>query len=254
MSPVWLLPVVTLIVASSSGGVLAQAIGPVSPSHALLTITFSIFLVSVGLSLALMILTIYLYRMILYGPPQDMSVISTFVPLGPTGQAGFSIILIGENLKELLPVANSSSPFLGSTSAGDIVYTVCICIAFILWSLATMWLIFALLSIQSVVRKTRFPFRIRFWGMIFPNVSTSAPRISPLACLLSTSFLGRLCELDDHVLPCTRRALLPNVGCHLCRAHVCCVVHRLHSDSHDGPHWGDICGAMSGRYRYGCRG
>ncbi|ETW81336.1 C4-dicarboxylate transporter [Heterobasidion irregulare TC 32-1] len=134
MSPVWLLPVVTLIVASSSGGVLAQAIGPVSPSHALLTITFSIFLVSVGLSLALMILTIYLYRMILYRPPQDIS-----------------------------------SPFLGSTSAGDIVYAVCICIVFIMWSLATMWLVFALLSLQSVVRKTRFPFRICFWGMIFPN-------------------------------------------------------------------------------------
>ena len=172
MSSVWLLPVVTLIVTSSSGGILAQAIQPLSSSRALLTTTFSVFLVSIGLSLALMILTIYFYRVILHGPPRGANVISTFVPLGPTGQAGFSMILIGENLKELLPIANSASPFMSNTNAGEIIYTVCVCIAFVLWSLATMWLVFALLSIQSVVRRTRFPFRIPFWGMIFPNVSS----------------------------------------------------------------------------------
>ncbi|THH20611.1 hypothetical protein EW146_g812 [Bondarzewia mesenterica] len=169
MSSVWLLPVVTLIVASSSGGVLTAAIYPISPSHALITISLSVFLVSIGLSLALMILTVYLCRLILCGPPPGANIISSFVPLGPTGQAGFSIILIGQSFRELLPVSNSSSPFLGSETMGEIIYAVCIGIAFVLWSLATMWLAFALLGLHNVLRKTTFPFRVPFWGVIFPN-------------------------------------------------------------------------------------
>ncbi|TFY77207.1 hypothetical protein EWM64_g6807 [Hericium alpestre] len=169
MTSVWALPVVTLIVAASSGGVLALALQAVSPSHALVTIVFSVFSVTIGLSLALMILTIYLYRLVIHGPPPGGNVISSFIPLGPTGQSGFAIVLIGQYFKEALPVAGSASPFLGSEQIGEIVYGLCICFSFALWSLSTMWLVFALLGVQSVVRKHRFPFKVPFWGLIFPN-------------------------------------------------------------------------------------
>ncbi|THH04986.1 hypothetical protein EW146_g10024 [Bondarzewia mesenterica] len=169
MSCVWLLPVVTLIVASSCGGILSQSLEPISPKYALITIAFSAFLVSIGLSLALMILTVYLYRLILHGHPQGASVISSFVPLGPTGQAGYSIILIGQTFRMLLPIKGSTSLFLGDDRVGEIVFSVCVCAGFVLWSLATMWLVFAVLGIHAIVRKTRFPFRVPFWGMVFPN-------------------------------------------------------------------------------------
>ena len=248
MSSVWLLPVVTLIVTSSSGGILAQAIQPLSSSRALLTTTFSVFLVSIGLSLALMILTIYFYRVILHGPPRGANVISTFVPLGPTGQAGFSMILIGENLKELLPIANSASPFMSNTNAGEIIYTVCVCIAFVLWSLATMWLVFALLSIQSVVRRMRFPFRIPFWGMIFPNVS-SFPNIAHVyaqfLCVDSALYLGRLRQSDYHALSRPRCSIFPNMGCRVRGAHARGVVCCFRPHGFHGPHRRDLRGAMS---------
>ena len=101
MTAMWLLPVVTLIVASSSGGVLCRAIKVYSHLHALQTLTVSVFLVTIGLSLALMILTIYLMRLIIHGLPRGTSTLSVFLPLGPTGQSGYAILLIGQNINNI---------------------------------------------------------------------------------------------------------------------------------------------------------
>jgi tellurite resistance protein TehA-like permease len=171
MTSVWLLPVVTLIVASSVGGELAKALHAHSVTCALTTIAFTIFILSIGLGLALMILTIYFARLVVHGFPQGLSIISSFMPLGPCGQAGFSVLIIGQFMKETLPVPGSRSPFLGSAQAGEVVFILCVCISFILWTFATMWLVYALLGIQHILRKTRISFELAFWGMIFPNVS-----------------------------------------------------------------------------------
>ena len=171
MTSVWLLPVVTLIVASSVGGELAQALHAHSATCALTTIAFTIFILSIGLALALMILTTYFARLVLHGFPQGLSIVSSFIPLGPCGQAGFSVLIIGQFMKDTLPVPGSISPFLGSAQAGEVVFIVCVCISFVLWAFATMWLVYALLGIQHILRRTQIPFGLAFWGMIFPNVS-----------------------------------------------------------------------------------
>lgn len=169
MTAVWLLPVVTLIVASSSGGLLAKAL---EGTYALVTAAVSVFLVTIGLSLACMMLTVYLLRLIVHGIPQGVSVISVFLPLGPTGQAGFSILLAGEYYKHALPLASKDSEFFALSSVGDIVYVFCVAAAFMLWALASMWVGFALLGVQSVMRQGRIPFKVSVWGLIFPNVSS----------------------------------------------------------------------------------
>lgn len=172
MTSVWLLPVVTLIVASSSGGVLAEALQKYSSKHALISSTFAVFLVVIGLSLALMMLTTYLSRLLIGGIPSGAMVLSVFLPLGPTGQAGFSILLIGQNFKSLLPFQSGSrnSTFLQSSTSGDVIYTLCVCISFLLWCIASMWIVYALLAVQHVVRRGRFPFKVQWWGLVFPNV------------------------------------------------------------------------------------
>jgi tellurite resistance protein TehA-like permease len=179
MTSVWLLPVVTLIVASAAGGELALALHPYSVTSALTTLAFAAFMVSVGLTLAFIILTIYFHRLILHGFPPYVNIVSSFIPLGPMGQAGFSILLIGQSMKELLPVSGSSSPFLSSSQAGEIVFAVSVCASYFLWALATMWLVYALLGMQHILRRARIPFKLSFWGMIFPNVSWT--RLSFLA-------------------------------------------------------------------------
>ena len=172
MTTLWLLPVVTLIVASSSGGVLWPAIQVYSQLHALQTLAISVFMVTAGLTLALMILTIYLMRLILHGLPPGTAVLSVFLPLGPTGQSGYAILLIGQNITKLLPFPSQSYTFLNSTSTGEVVEVVCICVSFLLWSLATMWILYALLAVYSGLRQSRIAFAVSFWGLVFPNVTT----------------------------------------------------------------------------------
>ena len=82
MTAVWLLPVVTLVVASSTGGLLAKALHPHSVASALLTTAFSFVMVLIGLSLALMIITVYLLRLITYGTPDITLILSAFIVLG----------------------------------------------------------------------------------------------------------------------------------------------------------------------------
>ena len=82
MTAVWLLPVVTLVVASSTGGLMAKALRPHSVTLSLLTTTFSFVMVLIGLSLALMIITVYLLRLITYGTPDITLILSAFIVLG----------------------------------------------------------------------------------------------------------------------------------------------------------------------------
>ncbi|KAF8716699.1 hypothetical protein AX14_012237 [Amanita brunnescens Koide BX004] len=172
MTPAWLLPVVTLIVCSSSAGVLANALREYSRSHALVTLTTAIFIVTVGFTLSFLIFAIYFQRLFIHGLPAGASTLTVFLPLGPTGQAGFSVILIGQNLNEILSVESSSSSsftFFRWPYTSQVLYVLCIAIAFLLWTLATMFLFFALLAIASTLRKTRIAFTPNFWGLVFPN-------------------------------------------------------------------------------------
>ena len=203
MTAMWLLPVVTLIVASSSGGVLCRSVQVYSQPHALQILTVSVFMVTVGLSLALMILTIYLMRLILYGLPRGTSILSVFLPVGPTGQAGYAILLIGQNINILLPFPSQSN-FLSSSSTGAAIEAVSICLSFLLWSLATMWIMYALLAVYSELRQSRVAFRISFWGLVFPNVTTFfiiAYRFLKSASFVSVSTQILQSNLAIHLIP-----------------------------------------------------
>ncbi|KAI0694001.1 voltage-dependent anion channel [Cerioporus squamosus] len=169
MTAVWLLPVVTLIVASSTGGVLAAPLAKYSASHSLLTYTASAVIVFMGLGLAFMILTMYLLRLIVHGVPPGPGVLSVFMPLGPMGQAGYSLLLIGQGLQSALPLKYGGSTILRQEHAGEIISVLSICVAVALWSLATMWLIYAVLAVLESTREVRLPFKQAFWGLIFPN-------------------------------------------------------------------------------------
>lgn len=170
MNSMWLLPVVTLIVASSAGQVIAADLLPYSPYYALLTAAISAFMVTIGLSLALMILTIYLARLVIHGLPPTGAILSVFLPLGPTGQAGFSIYLFGVNMHKMLPYHDAGeSVFLSSPFIGEIIYALCVATAFVLWSLATMWLAYGLLALKTTLFKSRPNFKMGFWGIVFPN-------------------------------------------------------------------------------------
>ncbi|KIY44499.1 hypothetical protein FISHEDRAFT_67423 [Fistulina hepatica ATCC 64428] len=168
MTSAWLLPVVTLIVASSTGGVIAPYLMSHSAHDAMITAVTSAVLVTIGLGLALMMLTTYLLRLITHGLPPGATIASVFLPLGPTGQAGFSILLLGECFNKLLP-QHTGGGILANETTGQIIYVVCVMISFVLWATASMWMVFAVLSIWHGMRIGPVPFKITTWGVIFPN-------------------------------------------------------------------------------------
>ncbi|KAI0341913.1 hypothetical protein BDW22DRAFT_1357999 [Trametopsis cervina] len=171
MTAIWLLPIVTFVVASSTGGVIAPALLPFSRYHALITLTLSAYMVFVGLAFAFMILSIYFLRLITYGLPQGASVISVFIPLGPMGQGGYAILLLGQGFRSILPSDDGS--VLSDQNTGEVLNVICIAAAFVLWSIATAWLLYALLAVAEVANPQgeaqRFPFKLPVWGLIFPN-------------------------------------------------------------------------------------
>ncbi|KAJ6630992.1 voltage-dependent anion channel [Mycena sp. CBHHK59/15] len=159
MSALWLLPFVTLIVASSTGGLLAAALKS-HPTYAAVTTAVSFTILIMGLSLALMIITLYLMRLIIHGPLEANLILSSFIILGPLGQGGFSMLLNSQNLADLrLP---------GSLSA-ETIESVCFCVAWILWSMGLAWLCIALCSLSIILRQKTVPFSVAYWGTIFPN-------------------------------------------------------------------------------------
>ncbi|KAF7330300.1 Sulfite efflux pump SSU1 [Mycena venus] len=159
MSALWLLPVVTLIVASSTGGLLAAALAH-HTTYASLTTAVSFSLLLMGLSLALMIITVYLMRLVVYGPLDASLVFSSFIILGPLGQGGFSMLVNAQNLDRIpLPVPLSPGA----------IQTMCFCAAWALWSMALIWLCISLCSVGSVLRRQSVPFSVAYWGTIFPN-------------------------------------------------------------------------------------
>lgn len=153
---------VTLIVASSTGGMMGDALRPHSIRLATITTAVSFVALTIGLTLALMIITVYLTRLVLHGPPDVGLILSSFIVLGPLGQGGFSLLVNGQNLSNLLPA--EEFPF-----AGQILYAACFCGAWILWSMGISWVVIAFISVYAVLRKEKIPFTLSYWGIIFPN-------------------------------------------------------------------------------------
>lgn len=159
---------VTLIVASSTGGLIADALRPHSIRLATATTAISFTALTIGLSLALMIITVYLTRLVLHGPPDVGLILSSFIVLGPLGQGGFSLLVNGQNLSELLPLhLGTEFPFASLT--GQILYAACFCGAWVLWSMGISWVVIALCSVYAVLKKEKIPFTLSYWGVIFPN-------------------------------------------------------------------------------------
>ncbi|RAL04311.1 TDT family transporter [Aspergillus ibericus CBS 121593] len=158
MTAVWLLPIVSCIVAASSGAIVADVLP--NPQHALWTVLVSYILWGIGLPLALMVMVIYLQRLTLHKLPPKAVIVSVFLPLGPLGQGGFGAMKLGQAAQEIFPQTQTLE-----ASSGPAFYTMGFMVALILWSFGLVWLFFAL---ASIARSKSFPFNIGWWGFTFP--------------------------------------------------------------------------------------
>lgn len=165
--PIWIIPVVALIATSTCGGLYASALLPHSHTLALVTTTFSLTMCIIGLLFTTMISASFFLRLFLYGVPEATAVFATFNTLTPLGQGGYSLLVNGANFSKLLPLHPGAS-FPQSQIAGQIIYAVCFCFAYLLWCMGLAWIALSVLSITR--RANRLPrFCVAHWSLLFPN-------------------------------------------------------------------------------------
>ncbi len=135
-----------------------------NPNHAVGTLITSYVMWGMATPLAMTILVIYYHRLALYKLPPREVVVSSFLPLGPLGMGGYTIMYLGRVSREVFPRVQLFRD-LPLTLAGDVLYVLGVFVALIMWGFGLVWLIFALATIYS----TRpFPFNMGWWGFTFP--------------------------------------------------------------------------------------
>jgi tellurite resistance protein TehA-like permease len=88
MTALYLIPVVSVVMAANSGGIVAGAIP--NPKHQLWTLIISYIFWGIGSPLSWIILTIYFLRLTLHKPLSREVIVSLLLPIGPLGLSGFS--------------------------------------------------------------------------------------------------------------------------------------------------------------------
>ncbi|KAF1996748.1 C4-dicarboxylate transporter/malic acid transport protein [Amniculicola lignicola CBS 123094] len=157
MTAVWLLPVVSTIVAAASGAVVADCLP--DPRFSLWTILTSYVLWGTGVPIAFVIMTIYFHRLTVHKLPPQAVIASVFLPLGPMGQGGYGIMELGAQAKRIFPDLGTLHP-----AAGEILYVQGWLIAIIMWGFGLLWFFLAVASIS----RSKFPFNMGWWGFTFP--------------------------------------------------------------------------------------
>lgn len=157
MTAAWLLPIVSTIVASASGGIVAEVLP--NPQHALWTIIVSYILWGTGFPLAMVVMVMYFHRLTIYHLPPREVIVSVFLPLGPLGQGSFALMQLGKVALKTLPVTGTLE-----ADSERFFYNFGHYAALIIWGYGLVWLFFALASIS----RSRFPFNMGWWGFTFP--------------------------------------------------------------------------------------
>jgi tellurite resistance protein TehA-like permease len=96
MTALYLIPIVAVVIAATSGGLVASALP--NPQHRLWTLILSFILWGMGSPLSWIILTLYFLRMTLHKPLKREVIVSLLLPIGPLSLSGFSYVSSGRSL------------------------------------------------------------------------------------------------------------------------------------------------------------
>lgn len=90
MTALYLIPIVGIVIAATSGALVAGALTNIQ--HQLWTLVISYIFWGIGTPLSWMILTIYFLRLTVHKPLQREVIVSLLLPIGPLGLSGFSYV------------------------------------------------------------------------------------------------------------------------------------------------------------------
>lgn len=155
-----LLPIAATIVASGTGSEIAEILP--NAQHALGTLIASYVMWGIATPLAMTVLVMYYQRLAIHKLPPREIIVSSFLPLGPLGMGGYTIMYLGKVSRDVFPKVEF---FHNLAVAGDIVYIMGVFIALIMWGFGFTWLVFALATLYN---SRPFPFNMGWWGFTFP--------------------------------------------------------------------------------------
>ncbi|KAL1408025.1 Plasma membrane sulfite pump involved in sulfite metabolism [Vanrija albida] len=178
LAPTWLLPIVGTVVVAASGAVVAQHLAPFNAGLARSTILCSFVIWGTGVPPALMVITLWIYRAALQGPPAPAALASVFLPLGPCGQGAFGIVSMGVGVRTLaytygVPVIPGLTEAEGAQRIADAMYAGCMLTGLVLWGLALLWYTIAVALFVDQWRKDwrllgPGKFSVGLWALTFP--------------------------------------------------------------------------------------
>lgn len=155
-----LLPIAATIVAAGAGSKVAEVLP--EADHALGTLIASYAMWGLSTPIAMIVLVMYYQRLAFHKLPPREVIVSCFLPLGPLGMGGYTIMYLGKVSRIIFPKVDL---FHSLTIAGDVVYIFGVFLALIMWGFGLAWLVFALVSIYC---SRPFPFSMGWWGFTFP--------------------------------------------------------------------------------------
>ena len=88
MTALYLIPIVAVVIAATSGGLVAGALS--NRQHQLWTIIISYVFWGIGTPLSWIVLTLYFLRMTVHAPLKREVIVSLLLPVGPLSLSGFS--------------------------------------------------------------------------------------------------------------------------------------------------------------------
>jgi C4-dicarboxylate transporter/malic acid transport protein len=172
VSGVWFLPVVSTIVASATGGLVAEHL---PPSRAKLTLTVCWILWGTGFGLAFLLMALYYARQAIHKIPPAQLIVSTFLPLGPCGQGAFALLQLSSVLYKLSKDTDSALGSTATTPDAEVahmmataIYAVTVPMALVIWGLGLVWLSLAVSSLIDLWLVSKLQFNLGWWGFTFP--------------------------------------------------------------------------------------
>ena len=159
-----LLPIVPVVVAAATGGIVAEVLPHIG--HAYTTLIVSYILWGIGQALSACVLALYFHRLTIHSLPPREVIVSVFLPVGPLGQGGFGIQQLGKvALKRIGDTGAFRGAGLDPVKGAEILYVMGVFLGIVMWGFALLWVSFALISLATT---QNFPFNMGWWGFTFP--------------------------------------------------------------------------------------
>jgi tellurite resistance protein TehA-like permease len=156
-----LLPIAATIVAAGAGSEVASVMP--NPQLAIGVIIASYVLWGMATPMAFTVLVIYYQRLALHKMPPREVIVSAFLPLGPLGFGGFTILNLGKRAAVIFPQTATLDPL-----AGRIAYILGFFVALIMWGWGLLWFSFALAALVKTAMNGGIPMNMGWWGFTFP--------------------------------------------------------------------------------------